>query len=256
MKGVRRLRRAAAGAWPPRVAIVLGSGLADAALARIDGTDVPYRKLGAPTLSVAGHAGVARIGRFGDVPVVAFAGRAHLYEGRSAHEVAFFVRLAAACGATTVVLTNAAGGLREGLRVGSAMLIADHLNLTGASPLPLDEARFVDMTAAYDPALRANVLADMPEAAVGVYAGVSGPQYETPAEAAAIAAMGADAVGMSTVLETIAARALGLRVVGVSLIANEIGEDPDVSHEAVLDASRLGAETIATIVAIVVRSSG
>jgi len=254
VKGVKRLRRAAGDAWPPRVAIVLGSGLADAVLARIDGTDVAYRKLGAPKPSVQGHTGVARVGRFGDVPVVAFAGRAHLYEGRSAHDVAFFVRLAAACGATTVILTNAAGGLREGLRVGDAMLIADHLNLTGTSPLPLGDARFVDMTAAYDPVLRASVLETMPEVAVGVYAGVRGPQYETPAEAAAIEAMGADAVGMSTVLETIAARALGIRVVGISLITNEIGEDSVVSH-AVLDASRRGAETIATIVDTVIRST-
>ncbi len=252
MKGVRRLRRAAAGAWPPRVAIVLGSGLADAALARIDGTDVPYRKLGAPKPSVAGHAGIARIGRIDGVPVVAFAGRAHLYEGRLPRDVAFFVRLAAACGATTVILTNAAGGLREGLRAGDAMLIADHLNLTGTSPLPLGDARFVDMTAAYDPVLRASILAALPAVAVGVYAGVRGPQYETPAEAAAIGAMGADAVGMSTVLETIAARALGLRVVGISLITNEIGEDPVVSHEAVLEASRAGAEKIADITGLII----
>jgi len=249
VKGVRRLRRAAAGAWPPRVAIVLGSGLADAALARIDGTDVPYRKLGAPKPSVAGHAGVARIGRIDGVPVVAFAGRAHLYEGRSPRDVAFFVRLAAACGATTVILTNAAGGMREGLRAGDAMLIADHLNLTGTSPLPLGDARFVDMTAAYDPVLRASILAALPAVAVGVYAGVRGPQYET---AAAIGAMGADAVGMSTVLETIAARALGLRVVGISLITNEIGEDPVVSHEAVLEASRAGAEKIADITGLII----
>lgn len=196
---------------------------------------------------------MALTGTWAGKRVVAFAGRAHLYEGHDAASVVYYVRLAALSGAGTIVLTNAAGGLNARYARGDVMLIADHLNLAGASPLdPAHGNPFVDMLGAYSPRLRA-LARDAAGAFAarvheGVYAGVRGPQYETPAESEALRRMGADAVGMSTVLETIAARSLGLDVLGISLISNAIGPNADTSHADVLAASREGAENVATIV--------
>jgi purine-nucleoside phosphorylase len=162
--------------------------------------------------------------------------------------VTYFVRLAAACGARTIVLTNAAGGLNTTFERGDVMLVSDHINLTGATPLGGDGANpFLDMTDAYAPHLRALARTHAVDVPLreGVYAGVRGPQYETRAEAEAIRRMGADAVGMSTVLETLAARKLGLEVLGLSLITNVIDGASDVSHEEVLAASREGSVRIA-----------
>ena len=240
------------------MAMVLGSGLAPAVFARIDGSDIAYAKLGAPEPRVAGHLGIARVGTWADRRVVAFAGRAHLYAGYSPREVTYLVRLAAATGARTIVITNAAGGLNTSFAAGDVMIASDHLNLTGTSPISCDDDDpFVNMRDAYDPQLRATARTITLATGTlrdGVYAGVRGPQYETPAESEMLRRLGADAVGMSTVLETIAARRLGLAVLGLSLITNVITPDRDVSHAAVLAASNDGSERIATIVECVLGS--
>jgi purine-nucleoside phosphorylase len=227
---------------------VLGSGLAEGVRTRIDGVEISYDRLHAPETQLAGHPGVAYVGAWAGKRVVAFAGRAHLYQGESPESVTYFVRLAAAAGARTVVLTNAAGGLNPEYGRGDLMLIRDHLNLTGATPLDGRAGDpFLGMVDAYAPHLR--VLAREAAAGLtlreGVYAGVRGPQYETPAECEALRRLGADAVGMSTVLETIAARSLGLDVLGISLITNATGPTEVISHAAVLAASKEGSENLA-----------
>jgi purine-nucleoside phosphorylase len=244
------LREAAAG--DIEIAIVLGSGLADAVCERITGGTIPYRKLpGAPESPIAGHRGEAIVGTWAGRRVVAFAGRVHLYQGYDARRVTYFVRLAAAAGAKIVILTNAAGGLNPAYAAGDLMLIADQLNLTGTAPHGIGDASnpFVPMIDAYSPRLRAIALRSAPDLLLrqGTYAGVRGPAYETPAEARWLRSIGADAVGMSTVLEAIAARALGLEVLGVSLISNVIAASADVSHEEVLQASRSGSSSLARL---------
>lgn len=145
-------------------------------------------------------------------------GRTHLYEGHGVDPVVHGVRTAVAAGCTTVVLTNAAGGIREGMAVGDPVLISDHLNMTAVSPLR--GAQFVDLTDLYSPRLRALAREIDPTLAEGVYAGLTGPHFETPAEIRMYRGLGADLVGMSTVLEAIAARALGVEVFGLSLVTN------------------------------------
>lgn len=220
----------------PAVAVVLGSGLGGLAgevegAVRVDAAEVP----GMPVPRVAGHAGELRFGRLAGVPVVVIAGRVHTYEGYSAAEVAFAVRVAAQLGCGALVATNAAGGLDPELDPGDLMVISDHVNFLGDNPLAGAPA-FVDMTDAYDPGLRAaaaRVAADrgMP-VREGVYIAVRGPSYETRAEVAAFRSWGADAVGMSTVPEAIAARAHGLKVAAVSVITNRCGEP--TTHQEVL----------------------
>jgi purine-nucleoside phosphorylase len=244
----RVLRRAGG---PLDAAVVLGSGLS-AGFRDWLPHEIPYEKLNLPPATIAGHRGVALVGERAGKRVLAFAGRAHLYQGYSAREVTQSVRLAAACGARTIVLTNAAGGLNEDFAAGDFMLIADHINLTGATPLDAKDGAspFLCTFDAYAPALRAAARAasgDMP-LREGVYAGVRGPAYETPAEARALRLLGADAVGMSTVLETLAARALGLDVLGISLIANAAGAASGVSHGEVLAASERGSEHLARLI--------
>ena len=240
-------------------AIVLGSGFGAVLRDRIDGTTVAYKKIeGMPLPGVAGHAGEAHIGTLHDRRVVAFSGRFHLYEGRPIAEVIYPVIAAAHAGAKTFVLTNAAGGVNPEYRAGDLMLIGDHLNLTGTSPLiggdllPGQEARFIDMVGAYAPHLRELARHMAAEYGItlheGVYAGLVGPAYETPAEARYLRTIGADAVGMSTVLETIAARALGRDVVGFSLITNVHGTGAPTSHEEVLDAAIRSAGDVAKLV--------
>jgi purine-nucleoside phosphorylase len=218
---------------------------------RIGGAEIGYDRLYAPHVAIAGHLGIAYAGTWAGKRVVAFAGRAHLYAGHSPEEVTYLVRLAAACGAKTIVLTNAAGGLNPSYERGDVMLIADHINLTGATPLVGGGANpFLDMTDAYAPHLRALARTHAGDVPLreGVYAGVRGPQYETLAEAEAIRRLGADAVGMSTVLETLAARALGLEVLGLSFITNTIAGAGGVSHEDVLAASREGSARVANVI--------
>jgi purine-nucleoside phosphorylase len=248
-------------------AVVLGSGFGAVLRERIDGTTVPYKKLdGMPEPGVAGHAGEAHVGTLHGRRVVAFSGRFHLYEGRTTDDVIYPVAVAAHAGAQTMVLTNAAGGLNPDYRPGELMLIVDQLNLTGTSPLlgtellPGQGARFVDMLDAYDPQLRELARHVATEYAIGlhdgVYAGLLGPAYETPAEARYLRTIGADAVGMSTVLETIAARALGRKVVGFSLITNVHGAGAPTSHEDVLTAAQDGAQAVARMIEGIVANLG
>ncbi len=240
-------------------AVVLGSGFGGVLRDRIDATPLPYKKIsGMPEPTVPGHAGEALIGTLHGRRIVAFSGRFHLYEGRDPLDVVYPVAVAAHAGAKTVVLTNAAGGVNATYRAGDLMLLVDQLNLTGRSPLvgaqpfPGVKERFVDMVDAYDPQLCELARHIAREYAIvmhdGVYAGLMGPAYETPAEARLLRTMGADAVGMSTVLETIAARALGLSVVGFSLITNVHLTGQPTSHAEVIAAAQHGATNVARLI--------
>ena len=209
-------------------AVVLGSGWRPAAdaLGTAD-AEIPLDDLGgfAPT-TVPGHVRVVRSVRVGPVRVLVFLGRTHLYEGHDVSAVVHGVRTAVAAGCRVIVLTNASGGIRAGLRPGQPVLISDQLNLTARSPLagppPPDgyPGRFTDLSDLYAARLRAIARAADPDLAEGVYAGLPGPHYETPAEIRMLRACGADLVGMSTVLEAIAARHLGAEVLGISLVTN------------------------------------
>jgi purine-nucleoside phosphorylase len=236
---------------PPRVGIVLGSGLGSVADAVEDPRVVAYDELpGFPRPGVAGHAGRVVLGRLSGVPVAVLQGRAHLYEDPPAAAIATPVRALKAAGADTLVLTNAAGSLRADVGPGRLMAIADHINLTGRNPLagPNDDAlgpRFPSLRDAYDPDLRRTLHATAGRLGIplaeGVYLAVLGPSFETPAEIRAFRTLGADAVGMSTVHETILARHAGLRVAAVSAITNlaEGMSDEPLAHEGTLrDAER------------------
>lgn len=235
----------------PLVAIVLGSGLSGLADVAENALAIPYSELeGFPHVdAVAGHAGRLVLGTLGGKSVVLFQGRAHQYQGVSAYDAAYPARLAAAVGCEVLVLTNAAGGIAAELAVGEIVLMSDHINLMGTSPLtgwsgPEGGVPFIPMRDAYDPALR-QLMHEVAEKQgiglrEGVYAGLLGPSYETPAEVAMLRALGADVVGMSTVPETIAARALGLRVLGMSLVTNA-GAGFGLSHEEVLRAGDAAA---------------
>jgi purine-nucleoside phosphorylase len=210
------------------VAVVLGSGWAAAAdeigdvVADVALADLP----GFPEPTVVGHRNLARSVLVGDTAVLVLGGRAHLYEGHAVDTVVHGVRTAVATGCSTIILTNAAGGLNPAWPVGQPVLLSDHLNLTGQSPMvgppppPDMPARFVDLTEAYSPRLRAIAREIDPDLPEGVYAAMLGGAYETPAEIHMLAGLGADLVGMSTALETIAARHLGAEVLGVSLVTN------------------------------------
>jgi purine-nucleoside phosphorylase len=190
--------------------------------------------------------------RLGERRVLVFVGRIHAYEGHDLRHVVHPVRAACAAGARTIVLTNAAGSLREDFAVGQPVLISDHLNLTGRSPLI--GAHFVDMVDAYSPRLRAIAHEIDPALAEGVYAGLSGPQYETPAEIRMLRTMGADLVGMSTVHETVAARAAGAQVLAVSLVTNFAAgmTGQPLSHDEVLEAGRQSATLMGSLLAGVI----
>jgi purine-nucleoside phosphorylase len=211
----------------PAVAVLLGSGWGGFADRLAHPRDLAYAELPAfPAIGIGGHAGRVVHGWLGQRPVLALAGRRHAYEGGRADGMTGAVRALAAAGVQVLVQTNAAGSLDAAMPPGALMLVEDHLNLPQRSPLweERDDRRFVDLSAAYDPALRA--LAQRAAAAAGhrlhagVYAWVVGPQFETPAEIRMLQRLGADAVGMSTVPETIAARHAGLRVLALSLITN------------------------------------
>ncbi len=230
-----------------RAAVVLGSGWAAAAdqigdvVADVELADLP----GFPAPTVAGHRNLARSIRVGDLPALVLGGRAHLYEGHPVSTVVHGVRTAIEAGCSTLILTNAAGGLNPDWPVGQPVLLSDHLNLTGTSPMvgpppPEDKpARFVDLTEPYSQRLRGlarEVDPDLPE---GVYAALLGGAYETPAEVRMLAGLGADLVGMSTALETIAARHLGAAVVGVTLVTNAAAglSESALDHAEVLEAA-------------------
>ncbi|HET8620394.1 MAG TPA: purine-nucleoside phosphorylase [Acidimicrobiales bacterium] len=244
------------------VAVVLGSGWRPAAerlgdtVAELDATGLP----GFPASTVAGHTGTVRSAQTaGGRRVLAFVGRVHAYEGHDPATVVHAVRTAHAAGCHAAVLTNAAGGIRADLAVGQPVLVADHLNLTGGSPVsgPLAgqvPARFVDLTEAYSLRLRELARAVDPSLAEGVYAGLPGPHYETPAEIRMLRTLGADLVGMSTVWEAIAARHLGLEVLALSLVTNLAAglSAAPLDHAEVLDAGRAAAERMGDLLAAVV----
>jgi purine-nucleoside phosphorylase len=251
------------------VAVVLGSGWKPAAerfgevVAEVPLADLP----GFPASTVAGHGSAVRsIRADGDRRVLAFLGRVHAYEGHEPSVVAHGVRSAVRSGCSVVVLTNAAGGLREGMRVGEAVLISDHINLTGRSPLsgptPDDVdgwgPRFADLTDAYAQRLRSLARTLDPTLTEGVYAAVPGPHYETPAEIRAYQILGADLVGMSTVHETIAARHAGAEVLALSLVTNlAAGLSGDLlDHHDVLAAGQAAAERMGDLLARLVAELG
>jgi purine-nucleoside phosphorylase len=236
-----------AGAATPRVGLVLGSGLGAFADTLQSAVHVGYERISGMTrTAVVGHAGRFVIGRHNALPVIAMQGRLHLYEGHRPEQVVFGLRAMIALGARTLILTNAAGGIRADLTPGTLMLIADHLNLTGTNSLlgPNDDAlgpRFQQLSDAYDQGLRdvANATAGALgiDLRSGVYAGLLGPSFETPAEIRMLRTLGADAVGMSTVLETIAARHMGARVLGISCITNcAAGLSPNAPNHAEVEA--------------------
>ncbi|KKW62240.1 purine-nucleoside phosphorylase [Mycolicibacterium elephantis] len=236
------------------VAVVLGSGWAPAAEQFGDPVAVlPVAELPGFTPPTAqGHGGRLLSTRIGERRVIVFVGRIHAYEGHDLRHVVHPVRAACACGVHTMVLTNAAGGLRADFTVGQPVLISDHLNLTGRSPLV--GPRFVDMVDAYSPRLRAVAREIEPALTEGVYAGLHGPQYETPAEIRMLRTLGADLVGMSTVHETIAARAAGAEVLAVSLVTNLAAgmTGQPLNHEEVLEAGRRSATRMGALLAGVI----
>ncbi len=241
--------------FAPEWGIVLGSGLGSL----VDEVDailsVPYEEIpGLPVSTVSGHAGRFVFGRLAGKRVLVAQGRVHLYEGRTAEEVTAAVRFMDALGVKKLVLTNAAGSLRADFAPGTWMLLSDHLNLTGTSPL-LGGPNFVDMSAAYSAELRAHFSRLAAEEKIvlheGVYTGLPGPQYETPAEVRMLRTLGADAVGMSTVLETIQARALGMEVAAFSCLTNmAAGLSPGaLDHGEVLATGRAAAEQLVRLLA-------
>lgn len=243
------------------VAVVLGSGLSGIADQMKDARQAPYATLpGFPETTVAGHPGRVVVGRIAARKVLILCGRVHGYEGYQAGEVGFGVRVAAALGVRTLVVTNASGGIEPTMKAGEIVAISDHLNLTGVSPLtgPNDERlgpRFVDMSSAYAPALRALASAAAP-AILGhhlreaVYAGMAGPSYETPAEVRMLRTLGAGLVGMSTVHEVITARHAGLDVLGLSIVANLAAGviDQPLRHDDVTRAANAAAGALGRLV--------
>ena len=232
---------------PPAVGVILGSGLGEFAEGLTEALTIPYEKIpGFPASAVVGHAGKLVVGRVRGVPTVVLSGRVHYYEGHPMSDVVFPARVLGLIGCRDVIVTNAAGGIARSLRPGDLMLIEDHLNFFGTSPLvgPHDEdmgPRFPDMTDAYRKDLREVAIRVARRERVslrrGVYVGLHGPSYETPAEIRAYRALGADAVGMSTVPEVIAARHMGLRVVGLSCLTNMAAGilDRKLDHREVLE---------------------
>ena len=253
----------------PRIGIVLGSGFGPVADALAEPVSIPYSDIpGFAVGSVLGHAGRLILGDWYGQPVAILAGRAHYYEGFDWAQVTFPVRVLAELGVRELLLTNAAGGIASGMKPGDFMALEDHINFIGSNPLrgPLAEGRerFIDMTAAYDPGLRARLMQAGQTTGVslteGVYLAVSGPSFETPAEIRAFRTLGAHAVGMSTVPEAIVARQCDIRVAGLSCITNVAaglaGPTQLVSHHEVMDVAREVAPRATRLVAEWVRTAG
>ena len=252
------------GSRKPAVAIVLGSGLGFLADEISSPLRIPYRDIpGFPEPGVAGHKGELVAGTLEGVPVIVQAGRFHLYEGHAASVAALPVRVFAALGVTTLIVTNAAGGVRRTFRAGTLMLIADHINLMWRNPLTgrpePGEDRFPLMHEPYDAELRKRARAVAAEAGIaleeGVYAALLGPSYETPAEVRMLERLGADAVGMSTVPEVLAARARGIRCLGFSSITNAAaGLGEPLAHEDVLAVGKAVARDLSVVIKGVLQS--
>jgi len=234
----------------PKIGLVLGSGLGGFGDELSDATRIPYTNIPFfPRSTAVGHAGQMVIGNAAGVPVAVMQGRVHLYEGYSAHEVTFPMRVLDCLNIRAVVLTNAAGGISLEYKQGALVVLTDHINLQGHNPLvgPNDERfgpRFPDMTQAYSKPYREIALAAAKKAGKtlhqGVYAGLLGPSYETPAEIRYLRAIGADLVGMSTVLEVIAARHMGMKVLAISCVTNMAAGilDQVINHEEVLETGK------------------
>ncbi len=237
-------------------AVVLGSGLSDVAATLVGADPIPYEDIeGMPRPTVEGHAGALYEGEVDGHATLAFAGRTHLYERDDPDAVTFQVEAAVGAGCHTLVLTNAAGAINTSLEVGRPCLISDHINLTGRNPLR--GAHFLDLSDLYDSELRTLARVAEPSLPEGVYAGLPGPTYETPAEVRMLALLGADLVGMSTVLEAIKARALGARVLGISMVTNlaaGLSRTP-LHHEEVAEAGRHAAKDLARIIGGVIASA-
>lgn len=247
-------------ALTPRLGIVLGSGLGGLADELDDPVAIPFAELpGWPEATAPGHVGRLLLGTLAGVPVVMLQGRLHIYEGNDPGLVVQPTLLFQRLGADIVVLTNAAGGINPEYGPGTLMVIGDHLNLTGKTPLTGPNAdalgaRFPDLTDAWDPELRRRLHAAGEAEGIpleeGIYAGLLGPQYETPAEVRMLRILGADSVGMSTVLECIAARWAGLRVCGISLVTN-LGagySGQPLTHEEVLAAGAEAGPGLARVI--------
>ena len=250
----------------PKIALVLGSGLGGFADELTDATRIPYQKIpDFPRSTAIGHAGLLVIGKAEGIAVAAMQGRVHLYEGYSAREVGFAMRVFGRMGMRSATLTNAAGGINPEFKQGALVVIRDHINLQGANPLigPNDERfgpRFPDMTQAYWRSYREIALAEAKrlgiEAHEGVYAALPGPSYETPAEIRYLRTIGADLVGMSTVPEVIVARHMGIRVLGISCVTNMAAGilDRPLDHSEVLETGeRVNGQFIALLRAVIPR---
>jgi purine-nucleoside phosphorylase len=244
----------------PVLGLVLGSGLGVLAGEIADPVGIPFAELpGWPAPSAPGHRGRLVLGTLRGLPVACLQGRLHMYEGLSAATVVEPVLLMHRLGARSLLLTNASGGVNPDFGAGTLMAISDHINLTGRTPLegPNDDAigpRFTDLTHAWDPDLRDRLLvaaaAERVELRQGVYVGLLGPTYETPAEVRMLRVLGADAVGMSTVMEAIAARWAGMRLCGVSLVTNagaDLSATP-LTHEEVLEAADEAGPRLARVI--------
>jgi len=250
----------------PQIALVLGSGLGAFADEFTTPTKIPYKKIpNFPQSTAIGHAGQLVIGKEGDIPVAGMQGRVHLYEGYSAKQVAFPIRVFKQMGIKAAILTNAAGGINLNYSQGALVAIRDHINLQGANPLigPNHDRfgpRFPDMTRAYDPEFRRfiaeegkNLRLNLHE---GVYLALAGPNYETPAEIHAFRTLGADLVGMSTVPEVLAARHSAIRVLGISCVTNMaagITGAPLTAEEVFETAARIKHDFIALLRAVIPR---
>ena len=251
----------------PRIGIVLGSGLGAVAGAVTDAVAIPYAEIPHfPQSTVVGHAGRVVAGRLAGAAVAVMEGRVHFYEGYSPQEVTFPMRVLGALGVQAAILTNAAGGIGEGLEIGQLLALSDHINLMGFNPLvgPNEERfgyrpgaglRFFEMTEAYSRRLRALARTAAAEEGFalgeGIYVAVSGPSFETPAEIRAFRALGATLVGMSTVPETLVARHMGIEVLGLSCVTNlaaGLGAKPP-SHTEVLEAGRAVERRLAALLA-------
>jgi purine-nucleoside phosphorylase len=231
----------------PRVAVVLGSGLGAFADDLAGAVRIPYEKIpGFPRSTAEGHAGRLVIGKAGDVVAAAMQGRVHFYEGYSLKEVVFPMRVLGRLGIRAAILTNAAGGINTALKQGALVIIRDHINLQGSNPLigPNEErfgARFPDMTQAYSKSYRSIANEESRRLGIevfeGVYAALTGPSYETPAEIRYLRTIGADLVGMSTAPEVIVARHMGIRVLGISCVTNMAAGilDQPINHAEVME---------------------
>lgn len=248
----------------PQIALVLGSGLGAFADEFTSAVKIPYAKIPHfPQSTAIGHAGQLVLGKVAGIDVVGMQGRVHLYEGYSAKEVAFPVRVFARLGVKTILLTNAAGGIKREFTEGSLVAISDHMNLQGDNPLTGTNEekfgpRFPDMSVAYDKEFRELAMAQAKRLGLklgeGVYAALAGPSYETPAEIRHLRTIGADLVGMSTVPEVIAARHSGLRVLGISCVTNAAAGilDQPLNHNEVLEtAERVKGDFIALLQAVI-----